>query len=421
MEMDKNLVINKKNLTVASSLLALSLVSFNTLAEIELFDGKGDGMPLGPGRLFPEINVTPFYDDNLLRSNTNELDTFGTKVAPKISYELSGNKKEFFASYEMEGAVHEDNRASTDDYIDHIVSTGFRYAPTSRASVGITGEFKDTRDPRGTGAAEGGAGIIQGKPDEYRQYEVIGSGVYGAESSKGRAEMDVGFKDKKYNNNRATTFVRDREDTSVDGRFYYQIMPKTSLLFDARFKDIDYDNDYNGNGFLPPVASLDGTQYSGLVGLTWAATYKTTGKATVGYRQKDFDSSRKDDGGVAWEVEMIWQPRTYSIVNLSTSSEFKETNGTGNAIEEDAVSADWTHYWQDNLSTNVNFRYAQNDFSGDTTGRDDDLLNASVSLNYEMQRWLTVGASYNYDERDSNFNNFDYERNVVQAFFTIAM
>ena len=281
--------------------------------------------------------------------------------------------------------------------------------------MGITGEFKDTRDDRGTGAAEGGTGVVQNKPDDYRQYEVIGSGVYGSEASNGRGELDVGYMDKKYNNNRATTFSRDREDTSVDGRIYYKIMPKTSLLFDARYTDIDYDND------APGVASLDGSSYSALMGLTWAATYKTTGKATIGYRQRDFDSTRKDDGGLAWEAEVIWQPRTYSTFNLSTSSEFKETNGTGNAIEEDAVTFGWTHYWQDRLSTNANFRYASNDFAGDTTGRDDDLINMGVSLNYEMRRWLTVGASYDYDERDSNFNSFDYERNVVQAFFTVAM
>jgi len=372
------------------------------------------GMRIGAGGLYPDITITPFHDDNLTVAPSNEISTFGLLVEPHLAYELRGHKNRYFMDYLLSAATHEDSHS--DDYIDNRFQLGYEYTPTKRIFLGIHGEYLDTRDPRGTGASEG-SGVVQENPDEWHHYLVEGNVGYGGKRAKGRAELDLGYTNKSYDNNRTTTFVRDREDTYANARLYYRIMPKTSLVLEGRITDFSYDRAAVG------VASLDSTTTKILFGVTWKSTFKTTGTAQIGYTEKDFDSSRRTDGdALAWEVGIEWRPKSFSIFNLNTSRDFDETNGAGNFIERDSIDASWSHQWHKlspRLSTLVNIGYSQDNF--DQVTREDEYLNFGVSVNYKMRRWLQLGAGYRYDERDSSSSAFDYDRNLLELFATVAL
>ena len=317
----------------------------------------------------------------------------------------------------MDAAAHENNRADTDDYVNHTARLGYQFTPTTKTYIGIEGEYLDTIDPRGTGAAEGGnARFISFKPDEWHHYKISGNLAYGADSTPAKIALLTSYTDKQYDNNRAITFVRDRQDTIVNPRFTYRFMPKTEVLIDGIYKNIDYDSP------PPGLPSLDSDEYTILAGLKWEATYKTSGSAQIGYRDRNFDAvGRSDDDDFSWKVGIIWEPRTYSTFSLESASEYGETNGTGDVIDTDRVSFNWNHQWLERLKTSVGFTYANDDFPGDNTGRQDDRYLFNADVGYEMRRWLEVGAGYFYDERDSNNNSFDYDRNVFHLFATIAL
>jgi hypothetical protein len=58
----------------------------------------------------------------------------------------------------------------------------------------------------------------------------------------------------------------------------------------------------------------------------------------------------------------------------------------------------------------VSTRFGQDDY--EQSDRDDDLYYVEVGAEYEFRRWMGVRVSYVYDERDSNANDLDYEKNV---------
>jgi len=372
-------------------------------------------MKIGAGRFSPDLTIQTFHDDNLTRAPSNEISTLGLLVEPHFAYELKNNKNRYFADYILSAAAHENS--SSDDYIDNRFQLGYEYTPTKRIFLGAHGEFFDSRDPRGTGASEG-TGVVQVNPDEWHHYLVEGNAVYGGKRAKGRAELDLGYINKSYDNNRTTTFVRDREDTYANARLYYRIMPKTSLVLEGRTTDFSYDQDAAG------VASLDSNTSTVLLGVTWKSTFKTTGTAQIGYTEKDFDSSLRTDGdALAWKVGVEWRPKSFSIFNLGTSRDFNETNGAGNFISKDSINASWWHKWHKlspKFSTLVDISYSEDSFDQDTTGRDDEYLNIGASVNYKMRSWLELGGGYRYDERDSTIATFDYDRNFVDLFATIA-
>ncbi|MFQ5661080.1 MAG: outer membrane beta-barrel protein [Gammaproteobacteria bacterium] len=393
------------------SLLASAAVSQAQTTALGAQAG-GAGIKAGPGFIYPSVAFKTFYDDNLLDAETNELDTFGGVIAPYAAYEISDKTRRFVVDWLLEAGFYTDS--NNDDYVDNTVRAEYAFQPTSRFYSALKGEFKDTRDPRGTGRAEGVSTVLQADPDEWHSFGVEGNLGYGSKQAIARVEVDAGFVTKEYDTNRAFTFVRDRDDSYGAARFFYRLAPKTSLVLEGRAVHFEYDRN------APGAPSLDSNVFRGLGGITWEATYKTTGFLKVGYIDKEFASGlRQDDNAVTWEVGIEWRPRTYSIVNIATSRDFQETNGAGDFIQHDMVSFNWNHAWLKRLSSVVDFSYAKDMF--DPTAREDDLINAGISINYNIRRWLTIGAGYHYRDRDSSDSVFDFHRNIYELTARITL
>jgi hypothetical protein len=76
----------------------------------------------------------------------------------------------------------------------------------------------------------------------------------------------------------------DRVDNSASAYVFFHVLPKTSLFFQYKFTDINYDNHDTNNAI-----SIDSTENSYLVGARWNVTDKTTGTVKAGYQDKKFD------------------------------------------------------------------------------------------------------------------------------------
>jgi len=383
------------------------------LPRVILAQDKG-GIMLGVGHIYPELELKTLHDDNLLRAPGRELETWVGIISPKVTYEIASHKNRFIAEYLLEAGFHENS--SIDDYVDNRLRAEYEYTPTSRIFAAVRSEYFDTHDSRGEFRTEGAtATVVEAEPDEWHHWAIEGNAAYGAKSAKGRIEADLGYLDKTYDNNRAVTFVRDRDNTYGAARLFYRIRPKTNVVLEARATKFNYDRD------APGSASLDSLGTTILAGVTWEATFKTTGFAKIGFVDKDFDSSRRaDDDDIAWEAGVEWRPRTYSIFTLETSSGHLETNGTGDFISHDEIKFGWRHDWRTRISTQVDFTYAEESFD-DITSREDEIINAGGHVYYEMRRWLNLGAGYRYDERDSSTNLFDYDRNLFELLVNITL
>ena len=380
-------------------------------------------MEMGPGKLYPELTLITSYDDNLTSSAFSEIETFGLLVSPHLTYEIKNSKNRYLFEGELTSMTYEGS--GQDDYLNNRFQLGYEYTPTKRTFAGIRGEYFKSHDARGTEQTEG-VGELARSPDRWHHFLVEGNGSYGSQKSKGRAELDIGYISKDYDNHRERTFARDRDDTYANARFYYRVMPKTSVVLEGRFTNINYDQDpvkVPRASVDSSSSSLDSNMYEALIGVTWKSTYKSTGFAKFGYINKDFDSSnRKDSDGFNWNVGIEWQPKTFSRFNFSTSRSYNETDGFGDYTESDTIAASWNHQWHKlspKLGTTVDVSYTENTFPGSDSGREDDLFSVGVAINYKMQRWLKMGGGYRYDDRDSSLNLFSYDSNHFELFATV--
>ncbi len=358
----------------------------------------------------PELGVEFRYDDNIFQSATGVTSSLISIVSPGLFVSAQPSKHRFEFQYEGDFAWYSDS--SPDNYDDHYLEAGAYLALGQRSKFDIVGSYDDAHDDRGTGLTEGFDPAIDlpPEPDEYQLAEILGRFSFGSSASKGRLVLETGYRDLEYTNHLDRTRFFDRNETYGDATFYYRVMPKTSLLMDARLTQIDYPNDRT----LQP--SLNSKEYRYLFGVTWDTTAKTTGTVKVGYVQKKFDETAQGEfSDPSWEVDVRWSPRTYSHFNFRTARYPSETNGGGNFIDNTSYSAVWEHEWSDRIKSRLGARYLEQDYRGSALNRKQELTKYSFSLSYEMRRWLSWKAGVEVNSRNSNINRFEFDGNVYSV------
>ena len=370
------------------------------------FDEEKDFGPLtlGPGYLEPGVEETLRYDDNVTYSPTGTTQAFINILTPKLGYVIPGKKLKIKLDTELETGLY--GSGSVDNYIDFLFKSSVDYQPTSRIYSQLTGDFTKSHDGRGTGRALGGLGTTQDSPDEWHRFDFGSTFAYGAATTKGRVELEADYGIKRYDNNRTLTFVRALDELGGAARFFYRVRPKTYAVLEGRISEVNYQND------APGLPSLDSLTTRQLLGVTWLATFKTSGFLKLGLINKDFYSSRTDNDGFTWEVGVDWKPKTYSIVRLKTDQSFEETNGTGDAIDTMTFSLNWEHGWRPRIKSILDFIYTMEKYDPDP--REDNIFNAGARVDYEFRRWLNLSAGYRFQQRSSSTDVFEYDQNIFE-------
>lgn len=366
---------------------------------------EAGSIDLGGFELFPSLTVTHASDGNVTRSATGEIDSWKRIVSPEAVLLNDFNGNLFQLGYRLERGDY--FSSAQDNYTDHFVSGLVDYEMNSRHRAKITAEYEDGHDDRGTAFSIGTGNVLE-TPDEYKALDGELVYSYGALTADARLDFILGYRDLDYDRTEEIYLARDRDFVTVGGIFYYQVAPATDMVIDVSQTEVTYDYVIDGD------ETRDSTNSSILVGLEWETTAATSGFAKIGYQEKEFDSAlREKFSGFDWELGVTWQPVDRSTIEFSTSSDSDETNGEGNFIQRRSYGAQWRHQWLDRVSTSASFAFVDDTYEGSVNAREDDITLLRASVEYEFRRWLTFELAYQYDERESNQEIIDYDRNLI--------
>jgi len=367
------------------------------------------GVKLGGAMLYPALNYSLQHDDNITSAETNRIKSWISVINPGLLLEAKSGANVYGLTYDLvRGQYHS---SKNDNYTDHLISLMAHVEPSSRLYSDINIYHNRTHDPRGSTFSGTAAAAAQVAPDKW--HETSGDLLIGIGSMQSmmRVELMGSYGNKRYDTNRAVTASRDLNTFTGGGTFFFQVKPKTSLLLEAKYKRFDY---------LLKLPDLDSNDQYYYAGITWEATAKTTGTIKLGAQRKNFkDTAKSDFSGFGWEANIDWEPLSYSTVSLGTSSLPNETDGTGSYIKSRDVNMQWNHEWSSRVSHDLHGSYTRNTYVGAT--RRDTLTAVGLMLNYELQRWLTAGAGYDYSRRTSNAANSSYKRNVFIVNLSAAL
>lgn len=410
----------KKNIRFESGLIGLGVASLFGLSVPAIAQDSGPaGIPWGPVRVYPAVDLTFKSNDNIYSQpairprNSSNI----TVLAPKVKFEAKTGAHVFDATYKVEHGRY--SYSSVDNYTDHTLGATATWSFTARSGLRLSAEYLKAHEDRGSVP---GTGAGHSAPDEFHQTSFNALAGYGAEGAKGRVEVEAGLINKRYDNFQNDAFgnpdntKRDRDDAKLGATFYWLIMPKTQLLFQAAQTRYDYKP-----SSFPGWTTLDSTDRKYMFGVTWEAAAKTTGIFKVGTVKKDFsDSSLQDFSKSGWEGQVKWSPLTYSNFDFFTGKLPSEST-IGTASVDTRYGANWNHAWSSRLSSDVSYSTTKAEYQGVTPTQTDKTNMLGLKLNYQWMRTVKVGAAYDRTDKTSNNPTSEYKRNIYSIFLNAAI
>lgn len=399
-----NSTINKKTNKLLTALLVVEAALLPGITHA-LPAGEPSTLPLGNGYLTPSVTFQLAYDDNIFLEESDPTGSMLSVISPRLRWDGAGEVSEVGFTLEADhGSYH---NSHPDDYLDWRTLAEVAYFPDERITLYGSAKFNHEHDERGQTNRS-----VSATPDEYDLWELKGQFKYGLDEV-GAPRLEIGYRhdDREYTNNRAITVGADRQTDELKGTLFYKVMPATSLLLEATATRLDYD-----------IGSIDSDELRLLAGLTWEATYQTTGFLKLGWGRKDFDvdaGNNRDDNAFSWEIGVAWQPLSYSKFSLISNQSFEESDGVGSHKDSSKIALVWQHAWQDYFETDMRLSQTNDDYINGF--RQDDVTTFEIKADYRMNPWLVFGANYKFEQRDSDVAGLDYDNNVIGLHVGINM
>ncbi len=371
------------------------------------------------GNYHPFVLLKEVYTDNLFATNANTKDDYITTLTPGIWIAFPGSRDKIISTdtrtespggLQLSRIVSENSRRyqayvlysaefknysshSDKDHSNHKAQALFQYNFSSGLSFDVVDIFNEKEEVAGNGVTD--------TLYTYQDNLVDLISIYKAPSGKLKLELNYSNYQLDYKDTAAD--FRDRKDNSGSFSMFYKFWPKTSLLLEYQYTDINFDT---GN-------TNDSTENRFYSGLTWNITQKTKGLFKLGYTDKDFDTSGiqdQDDFSFELQTRHTFSPKQVLQINgyrkfhesdLAGASSYLSTGLDINILQR--FSAKW--------SAAISAAFEKNNYNGFV--RDDELYSLEPTIRFQPKKWLRFDLGYHYSKNDSNVNLYDYELHEV--------
>lgn len=353
----------------------------------------------------PTLDTRVEYVDNLFRTPEDQKETGLSVIEPKVQAWLQNGLNTYSFDYKLTDWRYFES--SDDDFTDHQFNIDVHHEFDAKNVWNIYGEYWDAHEERGTGLSEGVADRID-EPVEFERDTVGTDYTLGNRDSRGRVTVEYKYQDIEYQNFRDDTQYRDHDTDRYRGTFFWKVGSRTDLLAEVKYQEVRYN-------LVDPIrrgGSFDSDEYNYFLGVSWEPTAKTSGSVKLGNFDRSYKSpDREDDDGFSWEVDVYYKPRTYSVFHLTSERFSQETNGIGDSVNTQETRLDWDHNWNGRSSTRLSALFRNEDYSGQD--RQDDLYGVEAVYSYAMRRWVDLGVGFRYEDRNSDVDLYDYDRNRI--------
>ncbi len=359
------------------------------------------------GWISPTFGVTEVFEDNIFLTRDNEKSDFITIVSPGVLIEPNLGKHElvmnlysdlkFFNEYHSQNSYnHTANTALQLNFNKFRINLDNRYRYFSERS----GAEDINRVPRLQDHASLGTTFEFNKLDltfrylyRYEFYRTVDSiGSFGGE--------DLTYKD-----------LNRHEDTG-EIEFAFKLWPKTALLLSGNYGVIEHKT-----GKKP-----DSDYFDILVGARGEPTAKSVVEAKIGYRSQDYEENIEGFDSLVFYGSIVENFTPQDALRLDFVRTTNDTIFTDNAYYEITFGGlGFDHNFTERLLGGLKFSYqldaypiaTTNTDTGTIEEREDDIFKAGLRFEYELAAGPILQLKYEYTQRDSNFNAYDYTNNLV--------
>ncbi len=368
--------------------------------------GDGDyaahGVPLGGFTLYPTLELSFGFDDNILAQQTNQIDDTLYTLKPELNLVSNWSRHELVLSVTNKTVWHSEQ--SSEDLSDWSFGAEGRLDVSYATSIHARAIYSMLTERRGDTNAVGNAA----EPTEYDRFDAyaelrhqfnqlgvaLGGGIttfdYSDVAATGGGTID--------NDNRDRTVLLGRAEVN------YGISPDTKVFVRGTMNEREYDQQ-------PPVALVnrDSQGYEVVSGLSFDVTHLIEGEIFAGYLEQNYDALT-DINGLSYGAALDWYPTQLSTISASLTRSVEETNSIGaSGYLRTAANVSFRHELLRNVSVTMNGAFSTNDYEG--IAREEDIWSAGLEAEYLVNRNLAATVGYSYETRDSSLAGADYDRN----------
>lgn len=360
------------------------------------------------GEFTPTITMAQRYHDNYLYQSADETATGEFVLSSKMGVDLQRSNTRFTGGVALDIGRYTENDA--DDYEDYGATAQLASELTLRNLLQLNFSVLNNHEARGTGYSEGRA-LVLDEPDTLRHTRYGVKYRYGADTAKGRAELEAYRYEREFTSRRQVTADRNYTSPGVRAALFLRMGGRADALIEVRQAKTEYDTVSSDQ----PLGTYNSSNETYYVGVGWGITGKSEGSVRIGQVVKDFDSPlREDDTSISWEVSASWLPKTYSKFTLTSSREPQETYGTGNYIDAQVYGLDWEHQWSPKMRTTLGVDYRDEDYIGSGLERSEALTALMFSADYAFRRWFDLGFTVRASDKTATIDQYEYSANMAE-------
>ncbi|HEC15582.1 MAG TPA: hypothetical protein ENI99_03275 [Sedimenticola sp.] len=358
-----------------------------------------------PG-FYPDIGIELVFDDNIRRSQDNEVEDWYTRLRPKFDWIWGFGKHRLDVSAEIDSWNYD--KEENEDAFDRYLLAELDLDVSRLVDVNLATGYSRSHTLRGQDPS-----AASFDPNFWKTWGASGEVIFGRRTSRMQLSLLLDHQNIRFLNNDLEG--RDHDKNTAMATLFYNWGPKTQLLVEMFYTKFDYERTY-APIVLTGDAALDSVDTGLMVGVTWEATYKTSGEFRIGYGEKDMDDSRlKDFSGLTTGLNMVWKPKSYSTVDVLLERSTQETKQqTTSYVVRNQFSVDWRHELTRRVTMETGVTLERDNWS---QIRDDNLFDIYWGLKYSLLRWMDVGVRYAFQKRDTNIPGLDYDSNVIMFTF----
>lgn len=363
------------------------------------------GIRQGSFLLYPSIDLTSEYNDNVFATNTNEIDDVIFTVSPglRVTSDWSNHLLQFQGSGDL--VRYMDNEK--EDHDDFSLRANGRLDIQRDTNASSALSYQKLAEDRGSVDDVNGS-----EPTEYT-VAMAEAGLF-HRWNRVSVNGDFSFTQRDFDDVPTSTGTkinnddRDRDEFRYSVRGGYEIVPEYEAYAEFIYNTVNYHDAVDDNGL-----DRDNDGYEIRAGARVDLTALMFGDVYVGYFSRDYDDpSLKTLDGVGAGLDLTWNATSLTTVKAGINRGISETtlsSASGNLTT--ALNASVDHELLRNLILSGRLGVSRDEYEG--TSREDDYLRAGVGGKYMLNRNFYLTLQYDYITRDSSNAGSDYDRNVV--------
>lgn len=362
------------------------------------FDGLG--LRAGQFVVLPDIETGYFYDSNVFGESASPDSDSGVHISPSVVLRSD------FGRHQL------NLRAG----LDHYEYLNF----SSQSRTNFDGELDAQYDVTGDTALRGGlkGGKFNQEPGdlEYPTGALTSPGEYyefhswaSIKHAFNRLAVSVGaaFDFSDYDDvDGIEQDFRDGRVVTTGGRMSYLVSPGYRIFGDFRYNWRDYD------GAI--IADSDG--WRALAGVEFEITRLVSGELSVGYNEQSYDlAGSPTTSAFSYHGALTWNPTPLMTVKFEADRTIEDStfNQTGRVQDLARLTVDYEILRTLVFSPSVAFSF--NDY--DNSPVDDLRIEAGAELEYQVNRFISVGSRYKYTYSDITGPGLtDWDRHLVGVY-----